>query len=185
MKVAYVRVSTEEQNLDRQLDAMKALNVEKVFEEKISGKNLDRPTLKEMLAFVRQGDTLIIESISRLARSTRDLLTIVEQLHVKGVRLMSLKESLDTETPQGRFVLTMFAAMAELERDTTLQRQAEGIAAAKARGKNLGRPEVAKPADFDATARRVAAAEMTSVQAMKKLGLSKTTYYRLLRGEKA
>lgn len=145
MKVGYVRVSTEEQNTARQEVLMAELGVEKIFIEKISGKDKNRPMLQEMMAFVREGDTLIVESISRFARNTRDLLELVEQLKEKKVQFVSQKENIDTSTPTGEFMLTVFGAMAQLERDTLKVRQAEGIAVAKAEGKYKGR----KPIDVD------------------------------------
>lgn len=145
MKVGYVRVSTEEQNTIRQENLMKELGVEKIYIEKISGKSKERPELIEMMSFVREGDTLIVESISRFARNTKDLLELVEQLKAKKVQFVSQKENIDTTTPSGEFMLTVFGAMAQLERDTILLRQAEGIAAAKAAGKYKGR----KPIDVD------------------------------------
>ena len=123
MKVGYVRVSTAGQNTARQEVIMEQLGVEKVFIDKMSGKNTDRPQLKEMLAFVREGDTLVIESFSRLARSTKDLLEIVEELEKKNVKFVSQKENIDTSTPNGKFMLTLFAALAQLERETLLARQ--------------------------------------------------------------
>lgn len=122
-KIGYIRVSTLDQKTDRQRIALKECKVEKIFEEKISGKNMNRPQLKKMLEYIREGDTLYIESISRLARSTRDLLSLIELLQNKKVYLISLKENIDTSTPQGRFVLTIFGALSELERENTLQRQ--------------------------------------------------------------
>ena len=114
MKVGYVRVSTEEQNTIRQEILMAELGVEKIYIEKASGKNADRPELKAMMDFVRDGDIVIVESISRFARSTRDLLNLVEELTKKGVQFVSQKESIDTQTPQGKFMLTVFGAMSEL-----------------------------------------------------------------------
>ena len=134
MKVGYVRVSTAEQNTARQEVIMEQLGVEKVFMDKMSGKNTDRPQLQEMLSFVREGDTLVVESISRLARSTKDLLSIMEELDKKKVKFVSQKESIDTSTPNGVFMMTIFAAMAQLERETMLARQREGIEIAKAEG---------------------------------------------------
>lgn len=141
-KIGYIRVSTIEQNTDRQEIALEDIGMDKIFIEKASGKNTNRPELKKMLEYVREGDVLYIESISRLARSTRDLLSIVQQLQEKKVELISLKEHIDTTTPQGRFILTIFAALSELERENTLQRQKEGIVAARIKGKRFGRPKI-------------------------------------------
>ena len=138
-KIGYIRVSTEHQETARQEAIMEQYQVDKVFAEKISGKSADRPELKAMLDYIREGDTLYIESISRLGRSTRDLLGIIDILQRKGVTLVSSKENIDTNTPQGRFVLSIFAALSELEREQTLQRQREGIAIAKSQGKYKGR----------------------------------------------
>ena len=135
MKVGYIRVSTADQNPARQQEALRQNGVERVFEEKISGKDLNRPKLKELLDFVREGDTVIVESYSRLARSTKDLLFIIDKLQEKKVSFVSLKENIDTTTPQGKLMLTIFAGLFQFERECTLQRQAEGIAIAKAEGK--------------------------------------------------
>lgn len=145
MKVAYIRVSTEEQNEARQLEAMKDKGIEKYFTEKISGKNTDRPELQAMLDFVRSGDTIYIHDFSRLARSTKDLLDIVERLNAKGVHLISNKENLDTSTPTGKLMLTMIGAINEFERQNMLERQREGIQIAKDNGKYKGR----KPVEID------------------------------------
>lgn len=193
MKVGYVRVSTEEQNTARQDIMMQEYGVEKVFSEKISGKNADRPELKKMMDFIREGDCVIVESISRLARNTRDLLTIVEEIHKKGADFISQKEAIDTRTPQGRFMLTIFGAMAELERESLLQRQGEGIKAAKARDAELkakGLPAETykgrKPIAVDENSMRieveaVRAGKQTHEQAMKKLGLKTNTYFRRIK----
>ena len=116
MRVFYVRCSTMEQNEARQLKMAEEQNAEKVFVDKASGKNTNRAAFKEMMAFVRAGDTVVVESISRIVRNTRDLLSIVSELTEKGVEFVSLKENIDTTTPQGRFMLTVFGALAELER---------------------------------------------------------------------
>lgn len=128
MKVGYIRVSTEEQNTARQEVLMEQLGVDRIYIDKISGKSKERPQLKEMLGFVRMGDTVIVESISRFARNTRDLLELIDLLTEKGVEFVSRKESIDTTTPAGKFMLTVFAAVAELERGYILERQREGIA---------------------------------------------------------
>ena len=134
MNVAYVRVSTAEQNEARQVEALHSHNIDKWFTEKISGKNTHRPQLQVMLDFVREGDTVYIHDFSRLARSTKDLLELVEQLQAKGVHLISNKEHWDTSTPTGKLMLTMIAAINEFERANTLERQREGIAIAKRNG---------------------------------------------------
>lgn len=122
MLIGYVRVSTAEQNEARQLVSLEERKVDKVFIDKKSGKNTDREALKDMLSYVREGDTVVTESISRIARSTKDLLNIIDTLTQKSVEFVSLKECIDTTTPQGKFMLTVFASMAELERDNILQR---------------------------------------------------------------
>lgn len=180
MKVGYIRVSTEEQNTIRQEILMKDLGVERVYMDKASGKSrTGRPQLEAMMDFVREGDVVIVESISRFARSTRDLLTLVEQLTEKGVGFVSQKESIDTNTPQGKFMLTVFGAMAELEREQTLQRQREGIAAAKAAGKYKGRQPIALNEELvksvhDQWYKR----EITTSHAVKLLNVSSRTFYR-------
>ena len=134
MKIGYVRTSTTDQNTARQEVLMQELGVDQVFIDRMSGKNTDRPELKKMVNFVRAGDMVIVESISRFARNTRDLLELIEQLTAKGVEFVSKKEAIDTTTPSGKFMLTIFGAVAELEREYILQRQREGIAIAKAQG---------------------------------------------------
>lgn len=179
MLIGYVRVSTQEQNEARQVTALEEKNVDKMFIDKASGKNADREALKEMLSFVREGDTVITESISRIARSTKDLLNIVDTLTQKNVDFISLKESIDTTTPQGKFMLTVFAAMAELERENILQRQKEGIAIAKAQGKYKGKPPIQiDEKKFKAVCKRWREGNITATQAMKELNLKPNTFYR-------
>ena len=145
MKIGYIRISTTDQNTARQEVLMKELNVEQVFIDRMSGKNTDRPELKKMMSFVREGDTVIVESISRFARNTKDLLDLVEQLTAKRVEFISKKEAIDTTTPTGKFMLTVFGAVAELEREYILQRQREGIAIAKQNGVYKGRKPIEHP----------------------------------------
>ena len=179
MKIGYVRCSTVEQNEARQLKMMEEQHVEKLFIDKASGKNTDRQAFKEMMAFVRAEDIVIVESISRIARNTRDLLSIISDFTEKGVDFISLKENIDTTTPQGRFMLTVFAALAELERENILERQREGIEIAKSAGKYKGR----KPIDVDeqrfkAVCKKWRAGEITATSAMKELALKPNTFYR-------
>lgn len=179
MRVGYVRCSTLEQNEARQLKMMEEQKVERVFVDKASGKNTERKEFKEMMAFVRDGDTLIVESISRIARNTRDLLTIISSLTEKGVEFVSLKENIDTTTPHGRFMLTVFGALAELERESILERQREGIELAKAEGKYKGRkPVTIDETKFRAVCTRWRAGEITATVAMKEVGVKPNTFYR-------
>ena len=181
MNVAYVRVSTVEQNEARQIEALKPHGIDKWFTEKISGKNTQRPQLQAMLDFVREGDTVFIHDFSRLARSTKDLLTLVEQLQNKGVHLISNKENLDTSTPTGKLMLTMIAAINEFERANTLERQREGIAIAKRNGVYEGRKPAQLPTDFDALYARYQCRELNKTQLAAAVGVSRPTLERLLR----
>ena len=179
MNVGYVRVSTEEQNIARQEALMQQLGVEKVFVDKMSGKDRNRPALEEMMKFVREGDTISVESISRFARSTKDLLNLIEELKAKNVRFISKKETIDTDTPQGKFMLTVFAALAELERDQIKQRQAEGIAIAKSQGKYTGRKPIKIDEKLFAEEYRLWKEGKTQPKyMMKRLGLKPATFYR-------
>ena len=179
MRVGYIRCSTIEQNEARQLKMMEEQNAEKLFIDKASGKNTDRKAFKEMMAFVRAGDTVIVESISRIARNTRDLLSIVSDLTEKGVEFVSLKENMDTTTPQGRFMLTVFGALAELERENILERQREGIEIAKSEGKYKGRkPVEVDEKRFKEVCARWRSGEITATAAMQEVGLKPNTFYR-------
>lgn len=177
MKIGYVRVSFIDQNTMRQELLMKELDVEQVFIDKASGKNTDRPELKKLLDFARKGDTVVVEAISRFARNTRDLLELVDILHSKEVEFVSKKECIDTTTSAGKFMLTVFGAVAELERDYILQRQKEGIAIARAEGKYTGRKRIERD-NLAFVMKDWQNGSITAVQAMKKLNMKKTTFYR-------
>ena len=177
MKIGYIRVSTREQNTMRQEALMEALGVDEVYIDRMSGKNTNRPELQKMMEYVRKGDTVIVESISRFARNTRDLLELVEQLTAKGVEFVSKKEAIDTTTPTGKFMLTVFGAVAELEREYILQRQREGIAIAKEQGKYTGRKPIQAP-EFEQVTARWRSGTITAAEAMQILRMSKTTFYR-------
>ena len=178
-----MRVSSLTQNTARQEVLMQELGVDRVFIDRQSGKDTSRPELKRMMDFVREGDVVIVESISRFARNTRDLLELVEQLTEKKVEFISKKESLDTSTPSGRFVLTIFGAVAQLEREYLLQRQKEGIAIAKQEGKYKGRRAVSRP-EQDSVIAAWQRGEITAVEGMRRLNVSKTTYYRIVQNLK-
>lgn len=174
-----MRCSTVDQNESRQIVMMQEQKVEKIFADKKSGKNTDRESYRQMMSFVRTGDTVIVESISRIARNTRDLLAIVAELTEKGVEFVSLKENIDTTTPQGRFMLTVFGALAELERESILERQREGIEIAKREGKYKGRkPVTVDPAQFERVCKRWRAGDMTARAAMSELKVKPNTFYR-------
>ena len=177
MKVGYIRVSTATQNLARQEVLMQELGVEMVFVDQLSGKNTERPELQKLLAFVRDGDTVVVESISRFARNTKDLLNLIEKLTQKNVEFVSKKEAIDTTTPTGKFMLTIFGAVAELEREYILQRQAEGIAIAKQKGVYKGRKPIER-SEFKNVVALWRSGSITAREAMKKLDLKPTTFYR-------
>ena len=177
MKIGYIRVSTAEQNSARQEVLMQELEVDQLFIDRVSGKSTDRPALKRMMTFVREGDTVIVESISRFARNTRDLLELVEQLTAKHVEFVSKKEAIDTSTPTGKFMLTVFGAVAELEREYILQRQKEGIAIAKENGVYKGRKPLER-ADLPAVVHLWREGKITATEAMKRLNMKPSTFYR-------
>lgn len=180
--IAYVRVSTVEQNEARQVEALKAHNIDKWFTEKVSGKSMDRPQLQAMLDYVREGDTVYIHDFSRLARSTKDLLAIVEQLQDKNVHLVSNKENLDTSTPTGKLMLTMIAAINEFERENLLERQREGIAIAKAEGKfKGGQVKRIDEKTFNAAYDRYQHRELNKKELAAELKISRPTLDKLLK----
>lgn len=181
MKVAYVRVSTEEQNEARQIEALKKHIIKKWFTEKISGKSMDKPQLQAMLDYIREGDTVYIHDFGRLVRSTKDLLEIVERLQSKGVHLVSNKENLDTGTPTGKLMLTMIAAINEFERQNLLNRLREGIAIAKRNGVYKGRKKVAMPDNFPALYDRYIRRELNKGQLAEALHVTRPTLERMIR----
>ena len=182
MKVFYIRCSTVEQNEARQIAMAKEQGADRIFMDKASGKSTDRAELQKMLTFVREGDTVICESFSRIARNTRDLLAITDELHSKGVKFISLKESIDTSTPQGEFMLTIFAALAQMERKSILQRQSEGIAIAKANGVYKGRkPKDIDKAKFMKMCKEWRNNERTATSIQKAFNITSTTFYRWVR----
>lgn len=180
--IAYVRVSTVEQNERRQIEALEKHNIDKWFIEKVSGKDTNRPKLKDMLDYIREDDTVFIHDFSRLARSTKDLLEIVELFNKKNVHLVSNKENLDTSTPTGKLMLTMIAAINEFERQNLLERQREGIAIAKKAGKYKG-GQLKKIDDklFDAAYEKYKTRQINKVQFAKELQISRPTLDKLMK----
>lgn len=186
MKVGYVRVSTTEQHTERQeRDLKENAGVERIYLEKLSGKDMNRPKLQEMIDFVRSGDTVVVSEFSRLARSTKDLLDIVSTLNDKGVTVVSRKENLDTSTPQGKLMLTVFAGIAEFERTIMLQRQREGIAIAKEQGKYKGRQQKQKPADWQVLKEAYMTRKLSASALAEQCGISRPLVYKWLKEEEA
>lgn len=179
--LSYVRVSTVEQNEQRQVKAIEEReSIDKWFVEKVSGKDTKRPQLQAMLDYMREGDTIIINDFSRLARSTKDLLELVELMQEKNVNLISLKENIDTSTPQGKLMLTMLGAINEFERMNMLERQREGIAIAKANGKYKGRKAIEIDEKFKELYKRYMSRAINKTQFANELGVSRTTLYKMI-----
>ena len=178
MKIGYARVSTEEQNLDRQLDSLKEAGCSKIIKEKITGIKKDRPELDKLMEHLREGDLIIISDLTRLSRSVKDLFSLVDQIEKKGANVKSLKESwMDTSTPQGKLMFTIFAGISQFERDLISQRTLEGLAAARSRGRNGGRPKKDEKALI--LALKMYQEKSYSISEITKAtGVSKTTIYK-------
>lgn len=183
--LAYIRVSTVEQNEERQRVALAKYNPDKIFEEKVSAKDTNRPELQKLLEFCRQGDVIVVHDFSRLARNTKDLLDIVERLNDKGVTLISNKENIDTSTPSGKLMLTMIGAIYQFERENLLERQREGISIAKEKGLYKGRKPVEISDDrFTEVYNRYMRREITKVEMARELDISRPTLDKMLRERK-
>ncbi|MDX3713358.1 recombinase family protein [Streptomyces europaeiscabiei] len=176
--IGYARVSTKDQNLDRQLIALEAAGCQRVFSDKKSGKNAEREELRNALDYLRPGDTLIVSSLDRLGRSIQDLITIVGDLRKNGIGFRSLHESLDTTTPGGRLVFHVFAALAEFIRELIVQGTHEGLAAARARGQRLGRPPAMSEEQVRHARAMLADPEASISSIAKLLSVSRTTLYK-------
>lgn len=177
-RVGYARVSTADQNLRRQVDALTGAGCIRVFEEKLSGKNAERPELWACLDYLRDGDTLVVLELSRLGRSLQDLLSLVSELRRRGVGFTSLHENLDTTTPGGRLVFHVFAALAEFIRELIVDGTREGLAAAKANGVRLGRPPAMTPEQIRHARALLAEPDTTVASIARLLGVSRSTIYK-------
>lgn len=184
-RIAYIRVSAVDQNLESQKKLLQKCEISKWFEEKISGKNADRPQLQAMLEYVREGDIVYVKDLSRLARNTKDLLDIVEYLTNKGVALKSIKESIDTSSNFGKLMITFLAAIYEFERANLLERQRDGIAVAKLKGKYKGRKKVDKPTNFSEVYQKWLNRQIKSITAIRELNISEYAFYKFVREEQA
>ena len=181
MNVGYVRVSSKDQNIERQVKSLREKGVEKLFIDKISGKDTNRPELKSMLEYVREGDTLYFVSISRLARNTKDFLELMDMFKTKSINVICLKESIDTTTPQGKMISTIFASMYELERENIKIRQKEGIKIAKKNGVKFGRPKKEILPDFVRLYPKWKAKEISSKEFMERIEMKPNTFYRRIK----
>lgn len=181
MIYGYARVSTADQNLDRQKDALNKYGIDKLFCEKISGTKKSRPELDLMLRTIEEGDTVVIESLSRLGRSVKNLAELMETFNEKGIRLISLKETIDTTSSTGRLLFTILSSLAQFERDVLVERTREGLTAARARGRCGGRPKTDTKAIQKAVAlyntKQYSVTEVTDLT-----GISKSTLYRAIKG---
>ena len=180
MKIGYARVSTLDQNLDRQEDQLKEHGCERIYKEKITGTKLDRPELDKVLDMLRQEDIIIVSELSRLSRSVKDLFQIVEALKQKGANLKSIKEPwADTTTPQGNLMFTIFAGISQFERDLISQRTKEGLESARIRGRKGGRPTKAAK-DIDLALKMYNGKEFSIAEIYNATGVSKTSLYRYI-----
>ena len=178
-KIAYARVSTEQQSLDRQLDALERYGYDEIFTEKMTGTKAERPELDKVKLVSREGDVVVIESLSRLGRSSKDLLNLLDEFERKGVQVVSLKENIDTSTPTGKLITTVLSAISQFERDLTVQRTSEGLAAARARGRVGGRPSADRKSVEKAL--KLYRAHTHSIKEIVALcGISQATLYRAL-----
>lgn len=178
MLIGYARVSTLDQNPELQLDALKAAGCERIFEERASGAQRERPQLVAAIDYLRQGDTLVVWRFDRLARSTGQLIATMETLEQRGIGLRSLTENIDTATAGGKLIFHVFAALAEFERALLRERTAAGLAAARARGKTGGRPKALNDKDIAAAKALLKADSITVLEIAKRLGVSVSTLYR-------
>lgn len=181
MIAAYARVSTADQNLDRQRDALEKYGIDKLYCEKISGTKKSRPELDRMLSELQEGDTIVIESLSRLGRSVKNLAELMEVLNSRNIRLVSLKETIDTTSSTGRLLFTIFSSLAQFERDVLVERTQEGLKAARARGRYGGRPKTKESAVKKAVA-LYDTGQYTLKEIQEMTGISASTIYRFKKG---
>ena len=184
MKIGYARVSTKEQNLSLQMDALEKEGCKQIFQEKISGAKADRPELRKMIGQLREGDIIVTWKLDRMGRSLRDLVNLVNEIQDKRAGLKSLNDAIDTTTPQGKLTFHLFASLAEFERDIIRERTKAGLEAARARGRKGGRPKGLSKAAQDKA--RIAESlykegKMTVDQICSYLGIAKSTLYKYLR----
>ena len=179
MNIGYARVSTQDQNLDLQNDALKAAGCDKIYTDKMSGAKTNRPGLEEILGFIRKGDTLVVWKLDRLGRSLKHLIQVLNQLDERGVYFKSIQESLDTSTPGGKLIFHVFGALAEFERDIIRERTMAGLAAARARGRKGGRPRKLSKKQVEMAKKLMNDPTISIGEICRTMGVSKATLYRL------
>lgn len=180
MFIGYARISTEDQKLDLQHDALRATGCEKIFDETASGASARLPVREELLDYARRGDTVVVWKLDRLGRSLRDLIEVVNALGERGVGLRSLHESIDTTTPAGKLTFHVFGALAEFERDVMRERTQAGLLAARKRGKKLGRPRSLNPEQVEMARSMMANPKLSARKVAEQLGVHRATLYRNL-----
>lgn len=185
MLIGYARVSTEDQNLNRQTDQLKEYGCKRIFEEKISGiKTTNRIQLEKMIEQIREGDTIVVTDLTRLSRSTKELFRLIDVIEKKGANIKSIKENwVDTTTPQGKFMFTIFAGISQFERDLISQRTKEGLSAARARGRKGGRPKTYSKAKIELAIKMYDSKEYSISEITDATGISKTSLYRFIKNK--
>ncbi len=178
MNIGYARVSTQDQNLDLQNDALKTAGCEKIYTDKLSGAKTNRPGLEEILGFIRKGDTLIVWKLDRLGRSLKHLIQVMQLLDERGIYFKSVQESLDTSTPGGKLIFHVFGALAEFERDIIRERTLAGLAAARARGRKGGRPRKLTKKQIAMAKKLMGDQSIPVDEICKTMGVSRATLYR-------
>jgi DNA invertase Pin-like site-specific DNA recombinase len=180
MNIGYARVSTQDQNLDLQNDALKAAGCENIYTDKMSGAKTERPGLEKIMSFIRKGDTLVVWKLDRLGRSLKHLIQVMNQLEERGIYFKSVQESLDTSTPGGKLIFHVFGALAEFERDIIRERTLAGLAAARARGRVGGRPRKLSKKQVEMAKNLMKDISIPIAEICKTLGVSKATLYRYI-----
>lgn len=180
MIIGYARVSTKDQDLQMQRDALTAAGCVEIFEEKVSGRKLDRPALAEMLKMLREGDRVVVYKLDRISRSTKHLIELAERFDETGVEFVSLHDNIDTSTPMGKFFFRMMASIAELERDITSERTKSGLASARARGRKGGRPKIDQK-KINTAFKMYDSKQYSVAEITKAVGITAPTLYRYLK----
>ncbi|WP_434108561.1 recombinase family protein [Levilactobacillus brevis] len=177
MIIGYARVSKDDQNLNRQIDQLTDYGAERIIQEKMTGTRKERPGITQLLQMIRANDVVVVESISRLGRNTLDILNLIQLLHDKEIKFVSLKENIDTETPTGRAMLQMMSVIAELERNLLADRVREGIEASRKRGVKMGRPRIAQE-KLDVAIRMYQSGDYSVKEVLEAAQISSGTFYR-------